>query len=88
MILIFAPVPRCGSTELTKYIGESCKISYMLEPFHPMRDGRYNLHNLDFDLVKTLSWQLSDEDNKQLIQNADKVIFLNRTNIMDIILSG
>lgn len=88
MILIFAPILRTGSTDLLRYIGKSCKLNYLMEPFHPNNKNKYTLEQIQsYDLVKSLGWQQTYDKNIQLIQASNNVIFLTRNSIIDTILS-
>lgn len=90
MNTIFAPSARCGSTSLVHYIGLSCCLEYISEPYNPDNYCSFNIQELGtkYELIKILSWPLSYEDVCQILDISDKIVFLTRNNKFEQIISN
>lgn len=99
MIGIICLTGRCGSTSLLTALVNSLNLSFISEPFN-----KSNVYQPDWilnvtskNLVQTLKQQniqifkhilYQSNDNKKIISDCDKVIFMYRANFLDYILSN
>lgn len=95
MKLIFSPVPRSGSTALCEYIAYSSESTLSVEPYNPECNENRQIALKDkfeeiqtYDIIKILGWPLDILDNFEIIDVAEKVIFLYRESVFDTMLSN
>jgi len=95
MKLIFSPVPRSGSTALCEYIAYSSESTLSVEPYNPECNENRQVTLKDkfeeiqtYDIIKILGWPLDILDNFEIIDVAEKIIFLYRESVLDTMLSN